>query len=351
MSPLLIFDFRHDWLNFKAFSAFFTERQTTINLKFYKGIPNLYPILEKIYNTLLTANHTLVTKIILAISGLSVIASPILIGRSHPVDSQQALSLNNGIAASFVLLIKQIKNSFLAMTNKTNFTLILLLTWLLIGIIGLSVYKQHIYDHYFGFLFPTPFLLTGWVVGQIALLSSSRMRGSMSSLKSIGWDLKPNIDSRLHRNDKITNYQLLITFLIISPLISLNLQSSPLKSPPPRTFQHTQEVARTINQASQGQPFNLALIAKQNYDEGYRYFLELWNTPIVKIDPQNAQQTITDQLFVICENQPPYESRDMDCNPISHPKAEIAIFGWAKIDQEWAFPWGTRLYKLSHYAN
>ena len=92
----------------------------------------------------------------------------------------------------------------------------------------------------------------------------------------------------------------------------------------------------------------MAIIAKQNYDEGYRFYLERQQAPLVEIEPQNAKQTITDQLFVICENQPPYANRDEDCNPIAHPKAEIALFGWAEIDQEWTFPWGHKLYKLIH---
>ena len=44
MSPLLIFDLRHDWLNFKSIFAFFTNRETSINLKVYRGFTKIIPI-------------------------------------------------------------------------------------------------------------------------------------------------------------------------------------------------------------------------------------------------------------------------------------------------------------------
>ncbi len=318
MSPLVLFDLRHDWLNLKAITAFFTHRQTTVNLKFYRGFAKLYPILEQIYSTLVATHNTLITKIILTLTGLTLVTNLI-----HK--NLKSLILNSQQIQKSQLRKVETSPKGPLWRKRRNLSLLLLLTWLLFGLLGLSLYKQHIYDHYFGFLFPAPFLLTGWVI----------------------WQITRSATSRLPANGQVS--QLLIAGLLISPLIYLNLQSSPLKSQPPQTLQHTQEIDRTILQASQGQPFNLALIAKNNYDEGYRYFFELWHAPLVEIDPQNAPQTITNQLFVICENRPPYEGRDMDCNPISHPKAEIALFGWAKIDQQWTFPWGFQLYRLVHY--
>ena len=40
--PLVWFDLRHGFINYKAFHKFFTVRQTTVNLKAYKAIPNLF---------------------------------------------------------------------------------------------------------------------------------------------------------------------------------------------------------------------------------------------------------------------------------------------------------------------
>jgi len=82
------------------------------------------------------------------------------------------------------------------------------------------------------------------------------------------------------------------------------------------------------------------LIAKQNYEAGYEYFLEKWEVPLVHIDPQKTEETITDQLFVVCE--------DEKCEPVGHEKAQIANFGWVKIEDQWEFPWGVKLFRLIH---
>jgi len=105
-------------------------------------------------------------------------------------------------------------------------------------------------------------------------------------------------------------------------------------------MQRTFEVSQKIIEEAKNQPFNLGMIAKQNYDAGYRYFLEKQGFKAWEIDAQRFDKTITEQLFVVCEEK--------DCQPIGHPQAEIANFGWAKIDRVWEFPWGVKLYKLIH---
>ncbi len=101
------------------------------------------------------------------------------------------------------------------------------------------------------------------------------------------------------------------------------------------------EIYQKIKEETGEKLFKLGLIAKQNYDASYRYFLEKWGNKAVEIDAQKAKETITDQLFVICE--------EIECNPTTHAQAEIANFGWSIIDNQWNFDWGTKLYKLKHY--
>jgi hypothetical protein len=60
------------------------------------------------------------------------------------------------------------------------------------------------------------------------------------------------------------------------------------------------------------------------------------------IDPQRSDDTITNQLFVICELED-----KLKCDPTHHPKTEIANFGWSKILNEWEIA-GVTLYKLIH---
>lgn len=86
----------------------------------------------------------------------------------------------------------------------------------------------------------------------------------------------------------------------------------------------------------------MAVIAERNYEGAYLYFLELWKEPVVIIDPQRANETITNYLFVVCE----YEDKSK-CQPVSNPKAEVANFGWSKIESSWNVD-GLMLFKLVH---
>ena len=183
----------------------------------------------------------------------------------------------------------------------------LVLVWLGIGLLGMGLYKQHIYDHYFGFLFPAVFLL----VSYFSLTYSDR-----HVLKRyLGWGLV-----------------LVITIF--------SLLENPLRYQPNYQMKKVKEIDKKVIAETQNKPYNFALIAKQNYEAGYEYFLELWGKPPIQIDPQRFNQTITEQLFVACE--------DPVCEPTTNSKAGIANFGWSKIEQEWEFPWGVRLFKLVH---
>jgi hypothetical protein len=104
-------------------------------------------------------------------------------------------------------------------------------------------------------------------------------------------------------------------------------------------MQRSEEVSERIIEEAGNEKFNLAVIAERNYEGAYQYFLEKENAPIIMIDPQRAEETITELLFVVCEL--PEEK----CNPVNSPKAEIANFGWSKIDEQWVVA-GTTLYKL-----
>ncbi|MBI2405950.1 glycosyltransferase [Candidatus Microgenomates bacterium] len=185
----------------------------------------------------------------------------------------------------------------------------LLLVWVGFGLSGMALLKQNIYDHYFGFMFVIPFFLLGMLA------------------------------------QEITNYKLQITnFLLFAALvflILLNLSMTPIKNPPQRQLQRTGEVAAKIVQEAKGQTFNLAVLAERNYEDAYQYFLEWWKEPVRDIDPLKYEETVAEQLFVVCEL--PQEK----CDPTHNPKAEITVFGWSKIDKEWDVA-GVKLYRLVH---
>jgi glycosyltransferase involved in cell wall biosynthesis len=263
MSPLVFFDARHGWTNFRSVSTFFSNRQTTVNLKVYKAVPNLLPIYQDVTTSLITP------------------------------ENKQA-----GIFFTWLFMIF-IGLSFLKNHNPAKRDLLFVVVWLASGLIGLGLYKQHIYVHYYGFLYPAVFLLLGFLLRFLSGFSW----GKFAAVVLIIW------------------------------VLQMNVSKNPLLSESNNQLERTGIIADFINEKSEGQPFNLALVSKTNYDASYRYLLTLKNSPY-----RTIHEKVTDQLFVICENT--------DCQPINHPLWEIASFGWAKVDRKWSFTWGTTLYRL-----
>lgn len=273
MSPLFLFDLKHNWQNFESLKKFFLERQETVSAKPWNAIPLLWPFWsENIVSRFLVLQKTDLGHITaLTLLGLFVWAGSVW---------------------------KKTKE-----TQKLH-AHILLGIWILFGLLGIGLLKQNIYDHYFGFLFPAPFLAVG-------------------ATAQFLWDKKLKW----------------LVLLTIGSLTLFNLSQNPFIYPPQRQMNRVEEVDRKIIELSQGQPFNFGLIAKRNYEEGYLYFFEQSGASIREIDPQRMEETLTEALFVVCEEQV--------CEPINNPKAEIANFGWAKIEQEWEVR-GFKLFKLVH---
>lgn len=282
MSPLVIFDARHGWNNFNAIQTFFGERETTLSIKPWSSFYKLPEVGTEIITRLLGGTNLEVG-----------------------VFLSYLLSIGFFLYA-LQILIKLIKKSVLTTEEQGIFVLII---WAFIGVLGLAAYKQHIYDHYFGFLFPLPFLL--FVGLSKKLISASKFFG------------------------------VFVVGLLTLAIILASFESSPLRYPPNRQYQRTEAIAKKVYDESREMPFNFGLIAERNYDDAYQFFLELWGAPMVEINPLMAEITITDQLFVICENE------KSTCNPTTNPKAEIANFGWSKIEEEWMVE-GVVIYKLVH---
>lgn len=266
MSPIAIFDLRHDFLNSKAMWKFFSERQTTVNFKVYKAFPEIIPLFTQATTRLIAATVDNLGKVTAFVLGISV----------------------------FILLY----------FRKREKALWFLLSWIAFGLLGLGLYKQTIYDHYFGFIFPAIFLLFGLVV-------------------DFFWNRK-------------TLYRLPVVGAFLG-LLWTNVLHNPLWSYPNYLYQQTEVISKVILQESGGKPFNLGMIAAHNYDPGYRFVLLKLGAPLKEVPPD-----MTDQLFVVCED------KVADCNPVGHPKAEIANFGWTKIAGVWHFTWGPTLFRLVH---
>lgn len=276
MSPLLIFDVRHGWNNFAALKKFFLERQTTVSARPWNALPNTWPNFVKIITRLLAGGNEIV-----------------------------GFWLSVGIVlASFWLFVNR-----KLLTSYLRGAYSFLIVWLGFALLGLGVYKQEIYDHYYGFFFAAPFILLG--------------------------GLAENIFKKTTRSGKmIMSFGLLL-------LVLVNLLNSPIKGAPNEQLARAKNVAKKIKLEANGARYNLAVVAERNYEDGYQYFLEKWGEPVIDIDAQRADETITDQLFVVCELPPE------KCDPSNSPKAEVANFGWTVIENQWEV-FGVTLYKLIH---
>lgn len=274
MSPLVIFDARHGWNNFNAMKTFFTYRQETVSVRPWTVLPEMWPLFEQMSTRLIAA-------------------------------TSQAY----GKWLSWLLVFSGIGILWLKRKILVDSPILLLTTWLGFGLLGLALYKQHIYDHYFGFMFAVPFLLLGAVVQQV--LSSKYYVAKM------------------------------ICIVGVAGLVLLNLFETPIKYSPQGQLKRTEIVAAKIAQEAGEKPFNLAILAERNYEDGYQYFLEWWKKPIREIEPLRYHETVAENLFVVCELPPE------KCDPTHSSKSEITTFGWSKIAGVWDVG-GVKVYKLVH---
>lgn len=263
--PLILFDFRHNFLNYHGFVALFTQNGSSINFNLFTNLGEILPIYNnKLIGRYLVAENFLATQIV------------------------------------SVLVILPILYSLFRIRTKYvsgNWPVLILGVWLIIGLLGLSLFRVEIFDHYLGFLSPVPFLLLGGFV-----------------------------------NILVNKWKIVVVIILIVTLGFLNLQKNPLLRPANNQLSRTQEIAKFIIKEAGNKPFNFALIAERNYDSAYQYYLDLYgyNPKVVPIE-------ITDQLFVVCE--------DVVCKPVGNPKYEIAGFGMSKIDKMDIID-GLKIYKL-----
>ena len=273
MSPLLIFDIRHNFINVKALYTLIATHDGTVLISVGQIISKIPVIFNQINTSLLAGNNILFGKI---------------------------LSLMIFVGCLYVIFKKKI--------GKLSPNYYLLISCIGFGLVGFAVYKLPIYDHYFGFLFPVPFLMIGAVIAVV-------QRGNSLLVKT-----------------------LLYTFCLV--LAIMNLINNPLRFQPNKQMARSQNVSKFILDQASGKPFDLAVLAERNYEDGYRYFLELWGGIVMHADRWD-QKTIVDQLFVVCEME------EKKCDPTHSSKAEIANFGMSKIESQWQVD-GVLVYKLVH---
>lgn len=277
-SPFLAFEFRHGFPNTQSIFKFIFNSPDT------GAGGNFFVIVADVFYRLF---------------------SRIIITESFPFGSFYSF-LIIGVGFAFLLLtllaIKKTKD------KESLLPGIFLINWLFFGVLIFGFYKKPIYDYYFGFMFPLPFLLFAYVLFHY-------------------WQSK-------------LKYFLLILFFAATVL---NLNNVPFKHAPNRQYRQAESIAKFIFDKTNGKPYNFALITGGNSDHAYRYFFNVWGRqPTTIEDPAKDpdKKTVTDQLFIVCESLP--------CHPLGHSLWEIAGFGRAEIAGEWDVS-VVKVYKLKQY--
>lgn len=291
-SPFLAFEFRHGFLDFKnIFNFIFHSGQTGTGSNFFFTI---YDVFFRLFARLLTS-------------------FPPIEQIEHY--SKQTLFIWTGLALllavlSVTFLLRNLIKSY--KDKSKDFPKYLLLSlWFVVGILLFGFYKKSIYDYYFSFMFPVPFIMVGLVIHQIS---------------------------------KIKNVGKIIASTIFIVLFFINIYGLPFRYEPNRQLNQMEGIAAFVMTKTNAKPFNFALVSGGNSDYAYRYFFTIWNHPPITIkdkalDPEN--KTVTDQLFVVCESPLP-------CHPLGHSLWEIAGFGRAEIAGHWNVS-VVEVYKLVHY--
>lgn len=196
---------------------------------------------------------------------------------------------------------------------KNKLTVILISTWLFLGVFLFGFYNKVIHDYYLGFMFTLPFLLTGNMLSVIFYNERYRL---LSKIIAIG------------------------IFLI---LFLFNLEGLPFRYAANNQRGQVEKISDFVMSKTDNKPFNFALMTHQNSDHAYRYFMEIKDKAPVEIkntvvDP--ARNSITDQLLIVCE--------DPECRPLGSALWEVAGFGRAVIVGMWEVS-VVKVYKLEHY--
>ncbi len=276
--PLILFDYKHEFRNFHAMLDFATGSKQNYSPSIENTISKILPMFKLVISRLF---------------------------------SPQIPSF--GVILAVISLI----SSFFVITKKNSPKIYLLLLWLGFGCLGLALLRQDVYDHYFGFLFPAPFIL---------------LAGLTSYMKDFALRTRVWLGKRPTIWDK---------WFVMMILLVFNLFTLPVFKTPNMQYPRSVAIAQKIVEVSSGKPFHLATISESNNRDPFLYNLHLLKAPVVDIEAQNYDATLVDQLFVICERI------EKDCDPTHNSSSWISNFGWSRIENSWNV-WGVTIYKLVH---
>lgn len=287
LSPFLLFEIRHGFPNIRTIFKFILEDNTS------KG----YTVGQSFVGNVLDVSFRLFARLTTAFPP------------PEQVNISESINLQIWQIATIILATISVVAFFVI---KDRIKVLLLALWLVFGILLFGIYRKPIYDYYLGFMFPLPFLLIG------------------------------NLLSRFMTFKKQTIIGTVISVLVLSILVIVNLSGNPFRYPPNKQKDQAKRIADFVLLKAEDKPFNFALLTRGNSDHVYRYFFETSDrTPVVILnsDVDPLRQSVTEQLLVVCEYQ--------ECQPLGNPLWEVAGFGRAQIEGVWDVPF-VKIYKLRH---
>jgi 4-amino-4-deoxy-L-arabinose transferase-like glycosyltransferase len=288
LSPFILFEFRHDFLNTRGILTFLfgnTVSYSTNTNFFVTAAQVFFRIFARLVVDFPAPNK-------------AIQFSPIQLAAWGTLAMLLA-------AGSIIVLILQ----------KKKLVSLLLGLWLFLSVLLFGFYKKEIYDYLFTFIFPLPFLLVGNLLSYIYHLPN-----------------KPRV------------LLISLSFFIFFSIFIFNLLNNPFRYDPNNQRDQAKGIALFVISKTGNKPYNFALLSKGNSDYGYRYYLDILGSPPVYLenlqkDPKRI--SATKQLFIVCE--------DINCNPIGNPLHDVAAFGRAEIAGVWDIS-VVKVYKLVHYV-
>jgi 4-amino-4-deoxy-L-arabinose transferase-like glycosyltransferase len=286
-SPFLAFEFLHNFPNLRAISSFIFDSTDEGHVgNTFTGV---------------------ISQVFVRVFGRLIYRFPL---------QEQAPSIQRleSFPWNYIVLLTAFISIILLFRVKNKLATVLLALWLGFGIVLFGYYKKPIYDYYFAFLFPLPFLLLGNALEQIYSLKYFKLGSKVIVIAFIAW------------------------------LVYFNLKGAPFNYPANKQKDQMRTISEFVLSKTNGKPFNFALITPGNSDHAYRYYFELNNNSPITILPYDVdpdRKSVTDQLLIVCEMP--------DCKPHGNPLWEVAGFGRGEIDGKWKVS-VVEVYKIRHYT-
>jgi len=228
---------------FFLFAGFLLGFSPFLAFEVRHGFPNLQSILNFIFQSKEVGNNahyfTIVNDVFFRLFARLVTNFPppeqVTIGSDLSLSLWYSATLIIALLGIFLLLSGFIKN--ISGVKKESLQYLLIIFWFFVGVFLFGIYKKSIYDYYFEFMFPLPFLITANLIGNFL------NKGII--LKLLG----------------------VVVFLWI---LVINLWGIPFRYSPNEQLKQVEKISRFVFDKAEKKPFNFALITGGNSDHAYR---------------------------------------------------------------------------------